>query len=164
MSLRAWCFQNWQASKAKLASMPLAQSQIEPAKKLLRYFKISSYVTGIFLILLMITWGIRRLPFLGYDLWLLGPNGFITFESYGVEGEGLPDVGFNLTVWILIVHGWLYVVYLLVDFRLWTIMRWSVVRFLLIALGGVVPLLSFITEAHYQKLARQEILDAEQKS
>ena len=164
MSLRAWRFQNWQDSKAKLASMPLAQSQIEPAKKLLRYFKISSYVTGIFLILLMITWGIRRLPFLGYDLWLLGPNGFITFESYGVEGEGLPDVGFNLTVWILIVHGWLYVVYLLVDFRLWTIMRWSVVRFLLIALGGVVPLLSFITEAHYQKLARQEILDAERKS
>ena len=143
--------------------MPLTQSQIEPAKKLLRYFKISSYVTGIFLILLMITWGIRRLPFLGFDLWLLGPNGFLTFESYGVEGEGLPDVGINLTVWILIVHGWLYVVYLLVDFRMWTIMRWSVIRFLLIALGGVVPLLSFFTEAHYQKLARQEIQEAEQK-
>ena len=144
--------------------MPLAQSQIEPAKKLLRYFKISSYVTGTFLILLMITWGIRRLPFLGFDLWMFGPNGLITLESYGVEGEGLPDVGVNLTVWILIVHGWLYVVYLLVDFRLWTIMRWSVVRFLVIALGGVVPLLSFFTEAHYQKLAKQEIEDAEQKS
>ena len=101
---------------------------------------------------------------MGFDLWMFGPNGFITLESYGVEGEGLPDVGVNLTVWILIVHGWLYVVYLLVDFRLWTIMRWSVIRFLLIALGGVVPLLSFITEAHYQKLARQEIEDAEQKS
>jgi hypothetical protein len=144
--------------------MPLAQSQLEPAKKLLRYFKISSYVTGIFLMLLMITWGIRRLPFLGYDLWLLGPNGFISFEDYGVEGEGLPDVGFNLTVWILIFHGWLYVVYLIVDFRMWTIMRWSFMRFLLIALGGVVPMLSFFTEAHYQKLARQEIEQAESKA
>jgi hypothetical protein len=144
--------------------MPLAQSQIEPAKKLLRYFKISSYVTGIFLLLLMITWGIRRLPFLGFDLWLLGPNGFISFEDYGVEGEGLPDVGFNLTVWILIIHGWLYVVYLIVDFRMWTIMRWSFMRFLWIALGGVVPMLSFFTEAHYQKLARQEIEQAENKA
>jgi len=34
----------------------------------------------------------------------------------------------------------------------------------MIALGGVVPLLSFFTEAHYQKLAKQEILEAEQKS
>ena len=137
--------------------MPLAKSQVEKAEKLLKYFKISSYVTGIFLMLLMITWGIRRLPFLGYDLWLLGPNGFITFEQYGVDGEGLPEVGFNLTVWILIVHGWLYVVYLLVDFRLWTMMRWSFVRFALIASGGVVPMLSFFTESYYAKLAKEEI-------
>jgi hypothetical protein len=94
----------------------------------------------------------------------LGPNGFISFEDYGVEGEGLPDVGFNLTVWILIIHGWLYVVYLIVDFRMWTIMRWSFMRFLWIALGGVVPMLSFFTEAHYQKLARQEIEQAENKA
>ena len=137
--------------------MPLAKSQVEKAEKLLKYFKVSSYVTGVFLMLLMITWGIRRLPFLGYDLWLLGPNGFITFEQYGVDGEGLPEVGFNLTVWILIVHGWLYVVYLLVDFRLWTMMRWSFVRFALIASGGVVPMLSFFTESYYAKLAKAEI-------
>lgn len=137
--------------------MSLAKSQVEKAEKLLRYFKISSYVTGVFLMLLMVTWGIRRLPFLGSDLWLLGPNGFITFEQYGVEGEGLPDTGINLTVLILIVHGWLYVVYLLVDFRLWTLMRWSFLRFSLIAAGGVVPMLSFFTEAHFAKVARDEI-------
>lgn len=137
--------------------MPLAKSQIDKAEKLLRYFKISSYVTGVFLMLLMITWGIRRLPFLGFDLWLAGPNGFITFESYGVEGEGLPTTGINLTVLILIVHGWLYVVYLLIDFRMWTLMRWSFLRFALIASGGVVPMLSFFTEAHYAKVAKQEI-------
>ena len=140
--------------------MSLAKSQVEKAEKLLKYFKISSYVTGVFLMLLMITWGIRRLPFLGYDLWLLGPNGFLTFEQYGVDGEGLPDTGFNLTVWILIVHGWLYVVYLLIDFRMWTLMRWSFMRFALIASGGVVPMLSFFTEAHYAKVAKEEIAKA----
>ncbi len=138
-----------------------AASQIEQVKKVLKLFTVSSYITGIFLLLLMITWGIRRLPFLGYDLWLLGPNGFITFEQYGVEGEGLPDVGVNLTVAILIVHGWLYVLYLFADFRLWTLMRWSFFRFLIIAAGGVVPLLSFFTESYYAKLARKQLSEIE---
>ncbi len=129
----------------------------EKLRKVIGFYRVSSYVTGIFLLLLMITWGIRRLPFLGYDLWLMGPNGFITFERYGVEGEGLPDVGANLTVWILIIHGWLYVVYLLADFRLWTLLRWPFTRFLFIALGGIVPLLSFYTEAKYAKVARAEL-------
>ncbi len=138
-----------------------AASQIEQVKKVLKLFSVSSYITGIFLMLLMITWGIRRLPFLGYDLWLMGPNGFITFEQYGVEGEGLPDVGVNLTVAILIVHGWLYVLYLFADFRLWTLMRWSFFRFLIIAAGGVVPLLSFFTESYYAKLARKQLTEIE---
>jgi integral membrane protein len=129
----------------------------EKLRKVIGFYRVSSYVTGIFLLLLMITWGIRRLPFLGYDLWLMGPNGFITFERYGVEGEGLPDVGANLTVWILIIHGWLYVVYLLADFRLWTLLRWPFTRFLFIALGGIVPLLSFYTEAKYAKVAQAEL-------
>ena len=132
-------------------------SQVPQIQKVLKFYKVSSYVTGTFLILLMITWGIRRLPFLGFDLWLFGPNGFLTFEQYGVDGEGLPEVGINLTVWILIIHGWLYVVYLFADFRVWTLMRWSFIRFLLIALGGVVPLLSFYTEARYAKLDQLEL-------
>ena len=134
-----------------------APSQIPQIRRVLKFYRVSSYVTGVFLLLLMVTWGIRRLPFLGYDLWLLGPNGFITFESYGVEGEGLPTVGLNLTVWILIIHGWLYVVYLIADFRVWTLMRWPVTRFLFIALGGVVPFLSFYTEARFAKLANAEL-------
>ena len=138
-----------------------AASQIEQVKKVLNLFTASSYITGSFLLLLMITWGIRRLPFLGFDLWLFGPNGFITFEQYGIEGEGLPDVGVNLTVAILIVHGWLYVLYLFADFRLWTLMRWSFFRFLIIAAGGVVPLLSFFTESYYAKLARKQLSEIE---
>jgi integral membrane protein len=57
----------------------------------------------------------------------------------------------------LIVHGWLYVAYLFGDFRLWTLMRWSFFRFLLIALGGVIPLLSFFTERHFTKVAEAEL-------
>jgi integral membrane protein len=51
------------------------------------------------------------------------------------------------------VHGWLYVAYLFGDFRLWTMLRWGIGKFLIIALGGVVPFLSFFTERHFTKLA-----------
>ena len=138
-------------------------SQIPAIYSVLKFYKVSSYVTGIFLLLLMVTWGIRRLPFLGYDLWMFGPNGVISLESYGIDGEGLPEVGLNLTVLILIVHGWLYVVYLLADFRLWTLMRWPFTRFLIIGAGGVVPFLSFYTEAKYARLALEQLRELEGK-
>jgi hypothetical protein len=38
------------------------------------------------------------------------------------------------------------VLYLGLDFLLWRMIRWSFGRFLFIALGGIVPLLSFFLE------------------
>jgi integral membrane protein len=111
----------------------------------------------------MATWGLRRLEVLsfgnliGYDLWIFGPNGFITAEPYLNEGQGMPETGMSLTVAILVVHGWLYVLYLFADFRVWGLMRWSFMRFLIIAAGGVVPLLSFFTEKRYSQMAEHEI-------
>lgn len=130
-------------------------------RRVLRFYKISSYVTGIFLLLVMITWGIRRLPGLGFDLWAFGPNGPLTLEYYGIDGDALPAVGLNLTNAILIVHGWLYVVYLFADFRLWTLLRWPFMRFVWIALGGVVPFLSFVTEKIYARKAEAELAGLE---
>jgi hypothetical protein len=40
-------------------------------------------------------------------------------------------------------------------------MRWSFFRFLIIAAGGVVPLLSFFTESYYAKLARKQLSEIE---
>ena len=117
----------------------------------LKFFKITSYVTGTVLLAVMVLWALRRLG--GLELWAFGPNGVISLESYGVEGLGLPTSGVSLTVLILIVHGWLYVAYLFGDFRLWTMLRWGIGKFLIIALGGVVPFLSFFTEKYFTKLA-----------
>jgi hypothetical protein len=111
----------------------------------------------------MLTWGLRRLEnvtfgaFTGFELWAFGPNGFITLEPYVNEGQGLPETGLNLTVGILVVHGWLYVLYLFADFRMWTLMRWSFSRFLIIAAGGIVPFLSFYTERRYTKIATEQM-------
>ncbi|MFM1956914.1 MAG: hypothetical protein RLZ41_313 [Actinomycetota bacterium] len=125
----------------------------------LKYFKVTSYITGIFLVLIMILWGIRLS--IQADLWLAGPDGFLYLAYYSVDANdikvGLPDTGLDLTVISLIVHGWLYVAYLLGDFRMWTLYRWNFFRFLVIALGGIVPLLSFFTERHFSKIAEQDI-------
>ena len=133
--------------------------QVKTIRGVLKYFKVTSYITGIFLILIMILWGIRLT--IQADLWLGGPDAFLQLAYYSVDSSGekigFPSSGIDITVISLIVHGWLYVAYLFGDFRLWTLMRWSFFRFLLIALGGIIPLLSFFTERHYTKVAEAEL-------
>jgi cytochrome c oxidase subunit IV len=133
--------------------------QVATIRGVLKYFKATSYITGTFLLVIMILWGIRLS--VHADLWLGGPNGLISLAYYSVDENGtkvgLPESGLDLTSVSLIVHGWLYVAYLFGDFRLWTLMRWSFARFLLIALGGVVPLLSFFTENHFAKVAEADL-------
>lgn len=111
-----------------------------------RLYKISAYVTGVMLLLLCLEMilkysGLHTELALGDSRGLFVPAG--TIRS--------PAIDLSLT--ILIVHGWLYVVYLFVDFRLWSIMRWPFSRFLLIALGGVIPFLSFFVEHRMAKIA-----------
>jgi cytochrome c oxidase subunit IV len=133
--------------------------QVSTIRGVLKYFKVTSYITGIFLILIMVLWGIRLT--IQADLWLGGPDNFLQLAYYSVDSSGekigFPTSGIDITVISLIVHGWLYVAYLFGDFRLWTLMRWSFFRFLLIALGGIIPLLSFFTERHYTKVAEAEL-------
>jgi len=49
------------------------------------------------------------------------------------------------------------VVYLIADFRLWSLMRWRFPKFILIALGGVIPFLSFIVEGRIHKQVLAEV-------
>src|SRR5699024_3448925 len=53
---------------------------------------------------------------------------------------------FNLAAAIAICHGWCYVVYLIGCFWLNQQMRWSLDCYIVLALAGVVPLMSFILE------------------
>ena len=130
-----------------------------PVLSALKLYRVASAITGTLLVAITILFAVRLTS--QQDLWLAGPHGFLTFEHYQVDEAtgnklGLPTVGLDLTTVVLIVHGWFYMLYLYTDFRLWTLMRWSFTRFLIIAAGGVVPLLSFFTERHYHQLALAE--------
>ncbi len=55
------------------------------------------------------------------------------------------DVG-QLGSVIAIVHGWIYVVYLVTVLDLWSKLRWRFGRLLALVLAGVVPVVSFVVE------------------
>jgi len=125
----------------KVASFPAIRGA-------LKFYKIASIITGVMLLLLVAEMVLKYTP-LHLELFLGGSGGFLWFAE-AVEGpEGLESTGdgINLSLMILITHGWFYVVYLFACFRIWSLMRWQFLRFLLLALGGVVPLLSFFMEA-----------------
>jgi integral membrane protein len=101
---------------------PTTARPVRPPRKLagalLRY-RVMAFVTGGFLLLL--------------TLELVLKYGFN--DSEPVLGE-----------WIAIVHGWIYVVYLVTVVDLWSSLRWRLGRLLALVAAGVVPLLSFFAE------------------
>jgi integral membrane protein len=124
----------------KLASFPAIRGA-------LRFYQVCSIITGTFLLLLVAEMIVKYL--VGYELFIGGSGGAIYFSPVVDGPKGLESTGngLNVSMTILIVHGWFYVVYLFSCFRVWSLMRWPFWRFILLALGGVVPFLSFIMEA-----------------
>ncbi|GLK17094.1 DUF3817 domain-containing protein [Herbiconiux flava] len=111
----------------------------------LKFYQVASIITGVLLLLLCIEMLLKYSP-LGLEVELGGRNGLLALVPDGTV------TAVNLSTGILIVHGWFYVVYLFSDFRLWSLMRWPFLRFVLIALGGVIPFLSFFLEG---RIARE---------
>ena len=130
----------------KLADLPRIRGA-------LKFYQVASIITGVLLLALCAEM-IMKYAF-GLELELGGPQGFLAF----VPGDTVTAV--NLSTGILIVHGWFYVVYLFSDFRLWSLMRWPFPRFLLLALGGIIPFLSFFLEAAETRRVRTYLAERE---
>lgn len=127
----------------QLQPKPVDFPRIRRAAKI---YKVTSFITGVMLLMLCAVM-VMKYAF-NVQLFLGTPDGFAHFYPLapeGVEGEFEP-AGFDLFRAILIAHGWFYVVYLLSCFFVWSPMRWSFMKFLLLALGGVIPFLSFFLE------------------
>lgn len=118
-----------------------------------RFYTIAAWVTGV-LLLLLVAEMILKYGF-HLEVELGGPFGAVALTQ---EGQ---LTGFNLSRWILIIHGWFYVVYLIAAYRLWLLMRWGLGWLLAMAGGGVVPFLSFITEHFLGGKADRELASAE---
>src|SRR3954447_1133698 len=100
-------------------------------------YKVMAFVTGSMLLLLC------AVTLLKYTV-LDGNEGFNSFAT---------SVG--------IVHGWIYMVYLFTCAHLWVVKRWRLGRLVTMALGGVVPFLSFVVEGRVEREVRAAIVGPE---
>ncbi|WP_104130047.1 DUF3817 domain-containing protein [Cryobacterium sp. N21] len=121
----------------------------------LRLYQVSSIITGVFLLLLCAE--VYAKFILGYELEMNGADGFLAFVPRDMVAA------INLSTIILIVHGWFYVLYLFADFRLWSLMRWPFPLFVLIALGGIIPTLSFFLEGPMTRRVKRSLEQLEAK-
>ncbi|MET0590520.1 MAG: DUF3817 domain-containing protein [Naasia sp.] len=103
-------------------------------------YRVLAYITGVFLLILVVEIVLKY----GFGLELQGGGGaFLQF----VPADSIDTANaVNVSLVIQIMHGYFYLAYLVSDFLLVTYLRWPITRFVLIAAGGVVPLLSFFVE------------------
>lgn len=133
--------------------MPLGPrpADVPRLRLVLKMFRVSAIVTGVFLLLLVVMM-VARYGF-GVDISWSQAYGFGLTPRELIDEQG----GVNVSLVILTTHGWLYVVYMTFNFLLWRFGRWSFGRFLFIALGGIIPLLSFFFEFRVPRWVREAI-------
>lgn len=119
------------------------------AKSALSFYKVSSFITGVFLLLVVLEMTLKYA--FGQTIWSGGDVGFIGLVPNPVDDAGLPSDGVDISKLLLQIHGILYVVYLFADFRIWRMAELKFLDFLIIAMGGIVPLTSFFIEREYTK-------------
>ena len=117
----------------------------------LKWYRIAAWITGILLILLTVEI-VAKYGF-GSEVEMFGEQGVFALVPDGTVQA------FNLSQAVLIAHGWFYVVYLFTCFRVWSILRWPFWRFLWLASGGLVPLLSVVIEHFATKIVSAIIAD-----
>jgi integral membrane protein len=146
-------------------SVPWSPLRVPPTRdfptirRSLLLYKVLAYTTGVFLLLVCVE-VLLRYAF-GSEVVLggaLGPVALVPDEQVHSVG------GFNLSVAVLIAHGYLFIAYLISDFILITVMRYPITRFLLIAAGGVVPALSFVMEARVRREVRAYLAQRERQT
>jgi len=158
------------------------EKDIPRIPKVLRFYQVMAYITGTFLLLLIVEMVLKYM--VDRNTWaLVAPamvfdplSGQQIFAEPGFEIEAFGSNGvialvpsdtvtaLNISLMILVVHGWLYVIYLFASYRLWNIMRWRFLDFLWLALGGIVPVLSFVLESIYTRRVRRFIAGTAQST
>lgn len=117
----------------------------------LRFYQVTAWITGV-LLLLLVAEMVLKYAF-NLEVELGGPFGAIAT----LPPEQVTAI--NLSKWILIIHGWFYVIYLLACYLVWLKMRWEIGWLLAMAGGGVVPFLSFITEYLMTRRASRQLAE-----
>ncbi|GAA4836121.1 DUF3817 domain-containing protein [Garicola koreensis] len=121
----------------------------------LNFYRVFAFITGVMLLILVAKM-IMDYGF-GYELYAGGATLAGEANSLGFHPQGSIVDGEAISFWVAVIHGWIYVVYVVAGFRLWYLMSWPIGRLLVIVAGGVVPFLSFIVERRIAAEVRREV-------
>lgn len=110
----------------------VTQTRTGKIRGALTRYRIMAIITGTFLLILT---AVTLVKYIGQ--WV-----------FDWEHEGFLAIALGIGI----VHGWIYVVYLLTCLDLWTKMKWKFGRLVYMALGGVIPVLGLFLEV---RLARE---------
>ena len=121
----------------------------------MKVYRVSAAITGTFLLLLVVMMVFRYIYHV--DIAYSTAYGLQLQPKAIIEEQGLV----NVSLIILTVHGWLYVLYLACDFVMWRLARFSFGRFLFIALGGIIPFLSYYFEFQVPRYIEARISQTE---
>ena len=109
---------------------------MNPLASSLKRYRVLAYATGVMLLLLTVHVVVQLIQFDG-----------ATFSWSGVFAEpGLDDVVPHAGYVIPVMHGWLYLIYVVCTVDLWLRTRLPFVRTALVVLAGTVPAMSFVAE------------------
>ncbi len=112
------------------------------ARNAVKFYRVMAIVTGTMLLILTAEMIIK----------------YIIWPAIGGDPQTALMIGsFNLAAAIAICHGWCYVVYLIGCWWLNQQMRWGIPRMLVLALAGVVPVMSFILERRIHRQVEREL-------
>jgi integral membrane protein len=107
-----------------------------------------AYATGVFLLLLTLQVVLQVAQWSGGDI------------PYA-RAEGLSRWVPGADAVVPIVHGWLYLAYVIVTVDLWFRTRLPVARTVLVVLAGTVPFMSFVAERWVSARVRPRLADAD---
>lgn len=106
---------------------------MRPVQRLFTTYRVLAYVVGVLLVILVTGWGL---------------------ELLGTDGSSAHGAGETITRFVGILHGWLYMAYLVASFVLSRRLGWSLGFTLLVLAAGLVPILIFWVEHRVTQLVR----------
>jgi integral membrane protein len=89
-------------------------------------YRALAYATGVFLLLLTV-------------------HLLVKWQQSSSEGIAYAEAA-GIGRWVPLVHGWLYLAYVIVAVDLWFRARLPIGRTVLVVLAGTIPLMSFVAE------------------
>jgi integral membrane protein len=123
-------------------------------KSALTRYRVMATVVGVLLVVLVLI-GVPLANFDGTAMWAVIPT---TPDLFPV-GSSAHEIGEEITTYLGVAHGWLYMIFLVTAFLLARKARWDLPFTFVTLVCGTIPVLSFWAERRATRRVRAQLDD-----